>query len=211
MGYAAQELHALQRMRGLLLAPDGAEWRLVEAERVFGVVVEANADPADAQIEGSLEVYQWVAPDRPLGYAWRLRWSADLRATLLDGDSLEIRAQAHPPELVESVAGGLFPGRADHLLDELARQLVVLWVLGHLGSDGDDGGHGSDGPPDPEPTPPDGGTRLAVVPRAIPATSTQHPLRAPNPRRRQGRPLPGWTMTTGVGTLAARQQPCASG
>ena len=74
MGHAAQELHALQRMRGLLLPLDGAGWRLVEAERIFGVVVEANANAADdAHVEGRLELYQWVARDRPLGYAWRLR------------------------------------------------------------------------------------------------------------------------------------------
>ena len=190
MGYAAQELHALQRMRGLLLPPDRPGWRLVEAGRVFGVVVEADAEPSGAQVEGQLELYQWVAPDQPLGYAWRLRRSADLRAALLDADSLEMRPQAQPPELVESVAGGLYPGRAGQLLEELARQLVVLWVLGHLGSDGDEGGNGPDRPSEPEPTPPDGGARLAVVPRVTPATSTRHPLRATKPRRRQGRPLP---------------------
>jgi hypothetical protein len=96
MGFAAQERHTLERMRGLLLPSDNSGWRLVEAGRVFGVFVEANAEPSGAEVEGRLDLYQWVAPDRPLGYAWRLRRSADLRAALLDGDSLEMRPRAQP-------------------------------------------------------------------------------------------------------------------
>jgi len=208
MGYAAQELRTLQRMRGLLLQSDRPGWSLVETGRVFGVLVEANADTADAAIDGRLELYHWAAPDQPLGYAWRLRRSANLRATLADGDGLEMRPLAQPPELPESVAGALYPGRAGLLLEDLARQLVVLWVLGHLGPDGDEGGHGPDGPFEPEPTPPDGGPRLAVVPRVIPATSTRHPLRPTKLRRAQGRPIPasrGWREAPG-GVEAERRR-----
>jgi hypothetical protein len=103
------------------------------------------------------------------------------------------------------VAGELYPGRADQLLEALARHLVLLWVLGHLGSNGDEEGNGPDRPSEPEPTPPDGGARLAVLPRVIPATSTRHPLRVTKPRRRQGRPLPAGRAVDADGACALDQ------
>ena len=52
LGFAAQELHTLERMRGLPPSANSG-WRLVEAGRVFGVVVEANAEPSAPGLKDS--------------------------------------------------------------------------------------------------------------------------------------------------------------